>query len=108
MMLAGGFTLGSDVKHSGRVLIDTGLLNMIVEDSRMPSSGQVADGTAMTIALGSVSYRLSTGDRGAQTPTRVNYAQASHGTLVNTGLRALGHYDLLSDADGGYLGLRAA
>jgi hypothetical protein len=106
-MLAGGFTLDSDVKHSGRVLIDTGLLNMIVEDSGMPSSGQVADGTAMTIALGSVSYRLSTGDGGAQTPTRVNYAQASHGTFVNTGLRALGHYDLLFDADGGYLGLRA-
>jgi hypothetical protein len=107
MMLAGGFTLGSDVKHPGKVLIDTGLLNMIVEDSSIPSGGQVADGTAMTMALGSVSYRFSTGDGGAQTPTRVNYARAAHGTFVNTGLRALGHFDLLFDADGGYLGLRA-
>jgi hypothetical protein len=106
MMLAGGFVVGSDVKHSGRVLIDTGLLNMIVEDGSLPSRGQVADGTAMAIALGSVSYRFSTGDGGAQTPTRVNYARA-HGTFVNTGLRALGHFDLLFDADGGYLGLRA-
>jgi hypothetical protein len=106
-MPAGGFTLGSGAQHSGSVLIDTGLLNMIVEDNSMPSSGQVAEGTAMTIALGSVSYRFSTGDGGPQTPTRVNYAQASQGTFVNTGLRLLGHYDLLFDADGGYLGLRA-
>jgi hypothetical protein len=106
-MPAGGFTLGSGAQHSGSVLIDTGLLNMIVEDGSLPSSGQVAEGTAMTIALGGESYRFSTGDGGAQTPTRVNYAQASHGTFVNTGLRALGHYDLLFDADGGYLGLRA-
>ena len=40
------------------------------------------------------------------TPTRVDYASASHGTFVNTGLRTLGRYDLLFDADGGYLGLR--
>jgi hypothetical protein len=45
---------------------------------------------------------------GPQTPTSVNHAKPSHGTFVNTGLRALGHYDLLFDADGGYLGLRAA
>ncbi len=45
-------------------------------------------------------------DGGPQTPTRVDYASASHGTFVNTGLRTLGRYDLLFDADGGYLGLR--
>jgi len=106
MMLEGGFALGAEAQHAGRVLIDTGLLNMIVEDDGMPSSGQVADGTAMVIALGSLSYRFSIGDGAAQTPTRVNYARASHGAFVNTGLRALGHYDLLFDADGGYLGLR--
>lgn len=107
IMPTGAFTLGSDVKHSGSVLIDTGLLNMIVEDSSIPASGQVADGTAMTIAFGSVTYRFSTGDGGAQTPTKVNYAPASHGSFVNTGLRALGHFDLLYDADGGFVGLRA-
>jgi hypothetical protein len=107
-MLAGGFTLGAGAKLSGRVLIDTGLLNMIVEDGSLPSKGPVAAGTLMTIELGSVSYRFSIGDGGVQTPTAVNYARASHGTFVNTGLRALGHYDLLFDADGGYLGLRPA
>ena len=106
MMLAGGFTLGSD-KREGRVLIDTGLLNMIVEDRGLPSSGQVEAGTEMTIALGSVSYRFGVGDGGAQTPSRVDYARASHGAFVNTGLRVLGRYDVLFDADGGYLGLRA-
>ena len=51
--------------------------------------------------------RVAAGDREAQTPTTVNYARAAHGTFVNTGLRALAHFDLLFDADGGYLGLRA-
>jgi hypothetical protein len=79
---------------------------MIIEDSGLPSNGQVEAGTEMTIALGRVSYRFGVGDDGAQTPSRVNYARASHGAFVNTGLRVLGHYDLLFDADGGYLGLR--
>lgn len=60
----------------------------------------------MSIALGSVNYRFRVGDGGAQTPSRVNYARASRGAFVNTGLRALGRYDLLFDADGGYVGLR--
>ena len=107
MMLAGGFSLGSD-KHEAKVLIDTGLLNMIVEDGGLPSHGDVPPGTDMTIALGAVSYRFAVDDGGAQTPSRVSYARASHGGFVNTGLRALGHFDLLFDADGGYLGLRAS
>jgi hypothetical protein len=78
----------------------------IIEDSSLPSSGTVATGTAMTITLGSSSYSFSVGGGSPQTPTSVNYAPASHGTYVNTGLRALGQYDLLFDADGGYLGLR--
>jgi len=105
---AGGFQLGSGSALSGTALIDTGLLDMIIEDSSLRSGGPVAARTAMTITLGSNSYHFSVGDGGAQTPTTVNYAPASHGTYVNTGLRALGHYDLLFDADGGYLGLRAA
>jgi hypothetical protein len=104
----GGFKVGSGTTLSGAALIDTGLLDMIIEDSSLPSSGTVATGTAITITLGSLSYSFSVGDRGTQTPTSVNHARASHGTFVNTGLRALGHCDLLFDADGGYLGLRAA
>jgi hypothetical protein len=105
---AGGFQVGSGPTLSGTALIDTGLLDMIIEDSSLPSSGTVANGTPMAITLGSHSYSFSVGDRGSQTPTSVNYAPASHGTYMNTGLRALGHYDLLFDADGGFLGLRAA
>jgi hypothetical protein len=105
---AGGFQLNSDSALSGTALIDTGLLDMIIEDTSVPSKGPVAAGTAMVITLGSSSYKFNVGDGGAQTPISVNYAQPLHGTYVNTGLRALGHYDLLFDADGGYLGLRAA
>ncbi|MCV6967175.1 hypothetical protein H7J50_25735 [Mycobacterium intermedium] len=105
--LTGGFTVGSDVRHEGTVLIDTGLLNMIVEDDGLPSGGEVPAGTDMSITLGGVNYRFRVGDGGAQTPSRVNYARASRGAFVNTGLRALGRYDLLFDADGGFLGLHA-
>ena len=103
----GSFQIGSGPSLPGKALIDTGLLNMIVEDSALPSSGTVPDGTNVTITVGSVTYSFTVGDGGSQTPTRINYASASHGTFVNTGLRTLGRYDLLFDADGGYLGLRA-
>jgi len=106
---AGGFQLGKGSTLSGTALIDTGLLDMIIEDTSLGRSiGTVDNGTAMAITLGNSSYNFSVGDGGAQTPISVNYATPSHGTYVNTGLRALGHYDLLFDADGGYLGLRAA
>jgi hypothetical protein len=104
---AGGFQVGSGATVSGTALIDTGLLDAIIEDASLPTSGAVAAGTPITITLGNLSYRFTVGDGGAQTPTSVNYAPATHGTFVNTGLRALGHYDLLFDADGGSLGLRA-
>ena len=104
---SGSFRIGSGPTLTGKALIDTGLLNMIIEDSGLPASGAVPDGTDMTITVGSVAYTFTVGDGGPQTPTRVDYASASHGTFVNTGLRTLGRYDLLFDADGGYLGLRA-
>ena len=103
---AGSFRIGSGPTVTGKALIDTGLLNMIVEDGGLPSSGTVPDGTDVTITVGSVTYTFKVGDGGPQTPTRVNYAAPKHGTFVNTGLRTLGRYDLLFDADGGYLGLR--
>jgi hypothetical protein len=103
---AGGFQVGTGSTLSGTALIDTGLLDMIIEDTSLHrSAGTVAAGTPMAITLGSNSYNFTVGDGGAQTPISVNYAPPLHGTYVNTGLRALGHYDLLFDADGGYLGL---
>jgi hypothetical protein len=107
MTPTGGFQSGSGANHSGKVLIDTGLLDMIVEADGLPSSGEVPAGTPMTISVGGVHYTFAVGDGGPQTPTAVHHAPARDGTFVNTGLRALGHYDLLFDADGGFLGLRA-
>ena len=103
----GGFQLGDSPSRSGKVLIDTGLLDMIVEGEGLPSTGMVPDGTAITIDVGDLHYSFAVADGGAQTPIGVHHASARNGTFVNTGLRALGHYDLLYDADGGFLGLRA-
>lgn len=101
----GSFTVGSST-YSGVVLMDTGLLNMIIENTSLPQSGTVSSGTPMGVTIGTMNYTFKVGDLGTQTPTSVSYANASHGTFVNTGLRALGHYDLLFDADGGYFGLK--
>ncbi|MBB3751324.1 hypothetical protein FHT44_003819 [Mycolicibacterium sp. BK634] len=102
----GGFQLGSGPRYSGKVLIDTGLLDMIVEGDGLPSSGTVPAGTPMTIDVGELHYSFVVGDGAAQTPIGVHHAKAVNGTFVNTGLRALGHYDLLYDADAGQFGLR--
>lgn len=104
--VSGSFTVGSSKTMSGTILLDTGLLNMIVEDASLPQSGTLSTGTAMTVTVGAKSYAFKLGDGGQQTPTSASYAIASHGTFLNTGLRALGHFDYLFDADGGYMGLR--
>ena len=101
---SGGFAIGSGAQLNGVVLMDTGLLDMILEDKSLPQSGSVASGTAMKIVIGSHDYVFNVGDGGLGTPTSVNYAYPN-ATFVNTGLRALGHYDLLYDADGGLFGL---
>jgi len=56
--------------------------------------------------VGELQYSFTVGDGGPQTPIGVHHARAENGAFVNTGLRALGHYDLLFDADSGRLGLR--
>ena len=104
----GGFKMGDRPALSGKVLIDTGLLDMIVEGEGLPASGMVPRGTPITIDIGDLQYSFAVGDGGAQTPIGVHHARAANGAFVNTGLRALGHYDLLFDADNGRLGLRPA
>lgn len=102
---SGGFKIGTGSEAVGTVLVDTGLLDMIVENTGLPSSGLVPTGTQMTIYIGTHDYIFDVDDSGGATPTSTNYATASHGAFVNTGLRALYHYNVLYDADGGLYGL---
>jgi enterochelin esterase-like enzyme len=100
----GGFSIGNGALLNGAVLMDTGLLDMILEDPSLPSTGSVLSGTPMKIVIGTHDYLFTVGDGGPSTPTIVNYAHPTK-TFVNTGLRALAHYNLLYDADGGLFGL---
>ena len=102
---SGGFVVGAGSEVDGVVLMDTGLLDMFLEGPNVPTSGQPSSGTSVKILIGSHDYVFSVNDGGSATPTSVNYALDSHGAFVNTGLRAMGHYDILFDADGGLFGL---
>ncbi|MFC6645183.1 hypothetical protein ACFQBQ_06190 [Granulicella cerasi] len=101
----GGFAIGTGSELVGTSLVDTGLLNMIIEDSSLASSGTVASGTQITVYVGTHDYIITVGGTSGATPTSVSYANPSHGTFINTGLRALYHYDVLYDADAGLYGL---
>jgi len=104
----GSFTYAGTTTATGTVLFDTGLTDMILENSGVASGTTVPNATAITInAMPSlVSYSFASGDGGAATPSSVTWASYTHGVYVNVGNHFLGKYDYLYDADGGILGLR--
>jgi hypothetical protein len=104
----GSFVYAGTATAAGTVLFDTGLTDMILEDTSHPGGTTVPNATAITVnAIPSlVSYSFASGDGGAATPSSVTWASYTHGTFVNVGDHFLGAYDYLYDADGGILGLR--
>jgi hypothetical protein len=102
------FVYAGTATATGTILFDTGLTDMILENSGVAGGTSVPNGTAITInAMPSlVSYSFNSGDGGAATPSSVTWATYSHGVFVNVGNHFLGKYDYLYDADGGILGLR--
>jgi hypothetical protein len=108
-MASGSFAVKDAESEPGMVLMDTGLTNMILEQPGRENKGDVPDGTQVTIDLlgGQLHYSFVVGDeKNPQTPRRVSWVRATHGTFVNTGLHALAGYEYLYDADGGWLALR--
>jgi len=103
----GGFSVNGERMIPATVLMDTGLTDMIIEAPGHKHSGEVVDGTPMTIQLpGGLSYSFKVGDGGSSTPSKVNWAEPKHGPHFNAGLRSFAQYDYLYDADGGYIALR--
>jgi len=105
----GSTTVDSLDSPMGTMLLDTGLTNMMIANPEGPFAGDVAAGAHVTVHLlgGQLQYSFTVGDvRDPAMPRRVTWIKPTHGAYVNTGLRALAHFDYLYDADGGYLGLR--
>ena len=105
----GSVTVGTVTSPMGSVLMDTGLTNMMIGIPGQPSGQEIPAGTHVTLHLlnGRMDYGFDTGDTSNPlTPRRVTWIKAAKAPFVNTGLRALGGFDYLYDADGGYLGLR--
>ncbi|MDE1163153.1 MAG: hypothetical protein PW792_14615 [Acidobacteriaceae bacterium] len=93
----------------GTVLIDTGLTNMMLSSPGAPDSGDVPDGVPIKVWLlgGQLSYEFTTGGmHDPETPRKVSWRKPHETTFVNTGLRAIAHFDYCYDSDGGFLGLK--
>ncbi|MGC4034020.1 MAG: hypothetical protein QM754_20255 [Tepidisphaeraceae bacterium] len=90
-------------------LLDTGLTNMMIEVPQMHGQATVPDGTPIEVHLlgGRLMYEFKVGDKNnPATPSKVTWVHYDSPPMINTGLRALAHFDYLYDADGGYFGLR--
>jgi hypothetical protein len=105
----GSYSVGDLKSGPGTVLMDTGLTNMIISDPAGPATGDVADGTPVTVNLldGKLHYSFKAGDSTSPVaPRRITWVAPKQAAYINTGLRAFAMYDYLFDADGGYLGLK--
>lgn len=106
---AGTVEIDHKILPMGTVLIDTGLTNMMLSSPGAPGQGDLPDGVAITVhLLGSqLAYTFTVGDmHDPETPRKVSWRVAHDKTFVNTGLRAISHFDYCFDADAGYLGLK--
>ena len=110
---------GKQYDARGRALTDTGIRGMFLALPGAPASGMIPPGTQVTVAPEWIGGRgpeisFSLAERRALTPM----ARGSHWVrmvkdsvsgepmpFINTGLRPLGAYRILYDADGGYWGL---
>ena len=105
----GWVTVGGAKSETAGMLLDTGLTNMMIQSPDPSTTGDVAEGTEITVHLlsGRLSYSFKVGDTShPAAPRKVTWVRRTSGPLINTGLRALALYDYLYDADGGYFGLR--
>jgi hypothetical protein len=105
----GWITVAGKKQQQSSILIDTGLTNLMIQFPEVKDQLQVDPGTEITVSLlsGKLSYSFKTGDtENPSAPRKVTWVHRDGSPAVNTGLRALAHFDYLYDADGGYLGLR--
>jgi hypothetical protein len=106
---AGTIEVDHKLLPMGTVLIDTGLTNMMMSSPGAPKDGDVPDGVPITVHLlgNQLTYSFAAGDaHDPETPRRVSWRAPHDKTFVNTGLRALSHFDYCFDDDAGYLGLK--
>jgi hypothetical protein len=105
----GWISIDGKMQQKSWMLLDTGLTNFMIEYPQTTEITQVPAGTDVTVGLlgGQLSYSFKTGDKAnPNTPSKVSFVHREGYPMINTGLRALAHFDYLLDSDGGYFGLR--
>ncbi len=103
--IEGTITVGG-VTSPTTLLMDTGVTNAFIN---VPNgSAALTDNTAVTISLagGSASYTFLSGDlSNPQTPYPIDASDS--GTFVNSSLHTYAGFNVLFDADGGFIGIAA-
>lgn len=101
----GTITVGG-VTSTTTLLMDTGITNAFIN---VPNGNAAqTDGTAVTISLagGSASYTFLSGDlTNPQTPYPID--SSDKGSFVNSSLHTYAGFNVLFDADGGFVGIAA-
>jgi hypothetical protein len=105
----GWISIDGKMQQQSWMLLDTGLTNFMIEYPQVKTISQPPDGTGITVGLlgGQLHYQFKTGDKASpDAPSKVSCVHREGYPMINTGLRALAHFDYLLDSDGGYAGLR--
>lgn len=97
----------------GTMLLDTGVpgMFMTVPASQAGEGGTLSPGTDVAIRIGTPEqsrelYRFAVDGGSPLAPSRINLRVAPDRVFVNTSFHLLNGFDLLYDADGGYVGFR--
>ncbi|MDQ0512792.1 hypothetical protein [Ancylobacter amanitiformis] len=106
---------GASPPACGSVLVDTGvgvMYTTLPAEQAQGAAGTLPAGTQMAVSVGTGEaafplYSFTVGDGGPLTPGAIHLRVAPDRAFVNTGFHLLNGYDVLFDADGGYVGFRA-
>ena len=105
---------GQSPAACGSMLMDTGVSVMYITLPPAQSAGQTGSlmpGTDVSIRVGGPQdgfdlYRFAIDDGSPLTPSGNHLRVSNDRTFVNTSFHLLNGYDMLYDADGGYVGFR--
>ncbi|SDV50539.1 hypothetical protein SAMN05216551_11268 [Chitinasiproducens palmae] len=107
-------SLDNQAPACGRSLVDTGVTGMFLNLPGLDAPGGLPRGTTLRFdfpggdAAQAASYTIVAGEASPLAPDKIHLVHAQSTPFVNTGVHFLNGFDVLFDADEGYIGYREA